>query len=240
MFNQKMDILALELRKLGLSQKEIAVYLAGLELGYNSAQNIAKKAGLSRTTAYQIIKDLEKKGLMAESKEKGQISPRLAGRGKTYYNAESPDKLLGILRLEKRALEEKEREFVRIISALKSKYYLNKKSEIRTYEGQAGLKFLTDDFSQTQAKEILIIGDSPVFLKLFKSRCREIKKRLRQTEIKEIAPPADGQKFSKKIPGLLILYDKIIYFPSAKKPLALLIENQPLLELFKLMFNLGG
>ncbi|MEK9209265.1 MAG: helix-turn-helix domain-containing protein [Patescibacteria group bacterium] len=214
-----MDILALELRKLGLSQKEIAVYLAGLELGHTSAQNIAKKAGISRPTSYQTIKLLEKRGLITESKLKG----------KTYYNAESPDKLLGILRLEKRALEEKEREFIRIISALKSKYYLGEKSEIRTYHGQAGLKFLTDDFSQTQAKEIFVLGDSPVFLKLFKSRYQEIKKRLGQMEIKEI----NSQKFSQKIPGTLILYDKIIYFPSAKNPMGLLIENRELLELFK-------
>lgn len=215
-----MDILALELRKLGLSQKEIAVYLAGLELGHTSAQTIAKKAGISRPTAYQIIKALEKRGLITESKLKG----------KTYYNAESPDKLLGILRLEKRALEEKEREFVRIISALKSKYYLGEKSEIRTYHGQAGIKFLTDDFSQTQAKEIFLLGDSPVFLKLFKSRYQTIKKRLAgNVKIKEIK--------SEKIPGTLILYDKIIYFPSPKKPAGLLIENKALLELFKSMFN---
>lgn len=227
-----MDILALELRKLGLSQKEIAIYLAGLELGHSSVQNIAKKAGLSRPTGYQIIKELEKKGLMAESREKGK-SPHRTVRGKTYYKAESPDKLLGILRLEKRALEEKEREFVRIISTLKSKYYLSEKNKIRTYEGQAGLKFLTDDFSQTQAREIFILGEDSIFLKLFRKKYGEIKKRLGgRLEIKE--------KIFSKIPGTLILYDKIIYFPSSKKSLALLIENQELLEFFKIMFNLLG
>ena len=32
----------LELRKLGLTEKEVKVYLAGLELGPNSVQNLAK------------------------------------------------------------------------------------------------------------------------------------------------------------------------------------------------------
>ncbi len=34
----------LELRKLGLTEKEVRVYLAGLELGPSSVQNIAKRA----------------------------------------------------------------------------------------------------------------------------------------------------------------------------------------------------
>ncbi|TSC54446.1 MAG: hypothetical protein LiPW31_110, partial [Microgenomates group bacterium LiPW_31] len=40
----------LELRKLGLTEKEVGVYLAGLELGPGSIQNIAQKTGLSRPT----------------------------------------------------------------------------------------------------------------------------------------------------------------------------------------------
>ena len=45
-------MLNLELRKLGLKEKEVSVYLAALELGFTSVQNIAKHAGLSRPTVY--------------------------------------------------------------------------------------------------------------------------------------------------------------------------------------------
>jgi len=90
-----MDIIAFELRKLGLKEKEVAIYLAALELGYSPVQLIARQAGVSRPTAYEIINELIKKGLMRESKRKG-----LTKGEKNLFSAESPDKLLGLLRVQ--------------------------------------------------------------------------------------------------------------------------------------------
>ena len=39
-----------ELQKIGLSEKEAKVYLAALELGQASVQNIARKAEVNRAT----------------------------------------------------------------------------------------------------------------------------------------------------------------------------------------------
>ena len=107
----------LELRKLGLTEKEVRVYLAGLELGPSSVLNIAQKAGLARPTTYEIIKSLENKGLFAETKQKK----------KRYFVAQSPERILGLLRVQKKEIEEKEREFIKIISALESKYSKEKR-----------------------------------------------------------------------------------------------------------------
>jgi len=60
----------LELRKLELTEKEVRVYSAGLELGPSSVQNTAQKAGLTRPIIYEIIKKLKEKRLFAETKEK--------------------------------------------------------------------------------------------------------------------------------------------------------------------------
>jgi sugar-specific transcriptional regulator TrmB len=213
----------LELRKLGLKPKEVSVYLAALELGWSPVQKIAKKAGVSRPTAYEIIKSLESKGLMREIKRKGEIKGE-----KTYFAAESPDKLLGLLRLEKREVEEKEREFIRIISALRSKYYLAGQSEIRTFEGREEMKVLLDDFSQTRTDEVFILTDKPKAIKIWQERFSEIKKRLGRLKIKET-------KNKKGFKGTLIIYDKLIYFPSSVKPLAFLIENQDMVKLVKFL-----
>ena len=102
----------LELRKLGLTEKEVRVYLASLELGPSSVKKIAEIAKIPRPTTYQIIKTLENKGLFIEAKQKK----------KRLFVAQSPERILGILRIQKREIEEKEREFIRIISALESKY----------------------------------------------------------------------------------------------------------------------
>lgn len=217
-----MDIIAFELRKLGLKEKEVAIYLAALELGYSSVQKIAKQAGVSRPTAYEIINELLKKGLMRESKRKG-----LTKGEKNLFSAESPDKLLGLLRVQKREIEEKEREFIRIISALRAKYYLTGQSEIRSFEGAEGIKVLLDDFSQSQTDEIFVLTDSSSSLKDWQHRYPEIKKRLGGLIVKE--------RTRKNFKGTLIIYDKIIYLPASGSPHAILIANKDIAEMLKIL-----
>lgn len=234
---KEIETLPFELRKLGLTEKEVRVYLAGLELGYTSVQEIAKKAQISRPTSYEIIKALEKKGLMTESKEKG----------KRYFIAESPDRLLGILRRQKKELEEKEREFIRIIAALRAKYYLSDKKEIKVYQGKIGLETLFDDFLTTLAKEIyVLVGDEKIWpVKNRENSYEKIKKRLGQIQIKEISTikkksplPYLARKFiapaSFPFRGTMIIYDKIIILPSEK--IGLLIENEIIIDLIKSLF----
>jgi len=218
-----MEIINLELRKLGLKAKEANIYLAALELGYSSVQKIAQKAGVSRPTAYEVIRGLTKRGLMREVKRKGSI------RGeKTYFAAESPDQLLALLRVQKKEVEEKEREFVRIISALQSKYHLAGQNEIRTYEGKEGFKVLLDDFSQSQTGEIFLMSNKAEALKPWQAKLSEIKKRLGGLKLAELQP-------RKSFKGTLIIYDKLIFLPSAAKLTALLINNKEIVELIKIL-----
>lgn len=210
-------MLNLELRKLGLKEKEVAVYLAALELGFDSVQNIAKKAGFSRPTVYEIIKALTSKGLMREIKRQGTVQGE-----RSYFAAESPDALLGLLRTQKREVEEREREFVRIISALRAKYNLAGQTEIRSFRSDE-IKFLLDDFSQSQTSDIYFIGPDASAFKNWQDRLTDIKKRLGSVNLKEL---------KKNIPGTLIIYDKLIYLPASEKS-ALLIENKFIIELIK-------
>ena len=210
-------MLHLELRKLGLKEKEVSVYLAALELGFDSVQNIAQKTGLSRPTVYEIIKSLIEKSLMREIKRQGAVQGQ-----RSYFAAESPDALLGLLRTQKREVEEREREFVRIISALRAKYNLAGQTEIKTFSKDE-IKFLLDDFSQSQTDDIYFISPSLVSLKRWRAKLPAIKKRLGVVNLKE---------FKKTIPGTLIVYDKLIYLPAAEKS-ALLIENKFVVEIIK-------
>ena len=82
-----MDDLKLSLLDTGLSAKEADVYLAMLELGPSSVQDIAKKAGINRTTTYVMMEGLKRHGLMS-SFEKGK---------KVMFVAENPQYLLTLL-----------------------------------------------------------------------------------------------------------------------------------------------
>ena len=213
-----LETLPLELRKLGLTEKEVRVYLAALELGYTSVQKIAQQAQISRPTAYEIIKSLKNKGLISESKDKG----------KRYLAAESPDSLLGILRRQRKEIEEKEREFLRVIAALREKYFLADKREIQTYQGKNGIETLLDDFLTTQSREIYVLANNE---KIWPQSARQtayqkIKQRLGKIQIKELS-----LKNKLDFSGIVIVYDKIIIL--SEKNSGLLIENKILINLIK-------
>lgn len=54
------------LKNLGLSSKEIAVYICVLQNGKITASNVAYKTKINRTTVYSVSKELIQKGLIAE------------------------------------------------------------------------------------------------------------------------------------------------------------------------------
>lgn len=190
-----MDIIPLELRKLGLKEKEVKVYLAGLELGPSSVQDIAKMVKITRPTIYEIIKKLKEKGLFAEVKQKG----------KRVFVAQSPERILGILRTQKREIEEREREFIRIIAVLEAKYS-KEKGEIKLFKGKEGLKALDEILSFSLTPEIIIIN--PQKTKNKKEIFQKIKKRLGKLEIKEV---------NTKLKGTLIIFDRVIFIPEGKQ-----------------------
>ena len=71
------------LSELGLEEKEISLYLGLLELGEASVLTISKKTGVKRPTAYLILENLEKRGLVS----------RLVKGGKTFFAAQHPKKI---------------------------------------------------------------------------------------------------------------------------------------------------
>ena len=62
------------LKNIGLSEKEILLYIALLKLGKGSAYAIAKKSGLKKPTTYVVLEKLEQRGLVSRlQKTKKQI-----------------------------------------------------------------------------------------------------------------------------------------------------------------------
>jgi sugar-specific transcriptional regulator TrmB len=225
---EKFNPIEYELRKLDLDIKESRVYLVCLETGEISVQKISQATGYSRPTTYRILDTLEKKELIERKRE----------LKKTQIIVKSPDSLLGLLRTQKRKIEEQEREFIRIISLLKNRYYLADNNIIYNYEGKEGLQFLLDDFSYTHSKEIFVLYPHVARekMKLLEEVFEKIKHRLVKIEIKEIFPEKiekSGLDFvrrkhlpllSRQLSGILIACDKLYYFKE-NKAYSLVQEN---------------
>jgi len=204
-----MDILSLELRKLGLKEKEVEVYLAGLELGMTTVLEIAKKAGTVRPTTYEILEALKEKGLFVEARQ---------GK-KRYFVAQSPEKILGILHLQMEELKEKEREFIRIIASLDAKYGAKDKGGVQMFKGEEGLDVLKEQLLFTPSSDLLIFTseDSPVQKQRRGKIYEKVKKRLGKLNVQEKNVP--------RLEGTLFLTEDKAIFVSSKKQEGYLIDN---------------
>jgi HTH-type transcriptional regulator, sugar sensing transcriptional regulator len=127
------------LEKLGLNEKEAKVYLAVLELGEGNIQDIADKSGVKRTTVYNMITSLKKKGLVFEIQKKH----------KAVYYAEDPRKL-------KSDLEDKKAELEQMLPELLSvANMLGNKPKVKYFEGDNGIREVYKDTLRYPDQEIV-------------------------------------------------------------------------------------
>ena len=127
--------LELPLKEYGLSDKEIAVYVALLPLGTINLQEIAKRVEYPRTTVYNTINYLVTKGLVS----------KIIKGSTTYFTATDPDKL-------KDKLEEKKRLIEGILPQLRNLQEQTKEnSSVQIFEGFKGVyTIISDVFKKNQ------------------------------------------------------------------------------------------
>ncbi|NQT50264.1 hypothetical protein HQ571_06240 [Candidatus Kuenenbacteria bacterium] len=150
-----------ELQQIGLSEKEAKVYIATLELGQDSVQNISKKSGVNRATTYSILEALISKGLSSTFEQ----------AKKTYYIATAPDNLLSMFEMEKVKIEEKRKNFEKLLPNLRSRHNTKAgKPTVRFYEGKQGMISCLDDFSIDHKT----YPDEPMRIVFDRDRIREL------------------------------------------------------------------
>lgn len=135
------------LQKLGFSVKEAKVYLASLELGISSAQDMAKQAGLNRTTGYAVLNYLVNRGVMGKTKVKG----------KTRFVPEPPERLATLISELDKAIKDS-------LPQLRAIY--NKKEtkpKITFYEGSTAVQKVYDDTLTEKPEEILEYNTNAYF-----------------------------------------------------------------------------
>lgn len=132
------------LRKFGLTDKEIAIFLANLELGQTTVNEIARKSNTFRTYCYDLLKSLSEKGLVRY----------FIKSGVKYYETVELEKLIDIL-------HEKEDQIKLILPELKEiKGKATEKPSVQFYEGKEGIKTIHEDVIKSKPKEILAYGNT--------------------------------------------------------------------------------
>jgi len=127
------------LGQLGFSDNETKIYLAALEMGTASAQDIAKKAELKRTTGYSVLTYLVNRGVVGKTIIKN----------KTRFFAESPEKLLNLV-------NEIKINITKVLPELEAVYNKNEtKPKITFFEGRNAIHNVYEDTLREKPKEIL-------------------------------------------------------------------------------------
>ena len=251
-----MEQLSRELVHLGLSEKEAAVYVAALQLGPAPVQEIANKSEVNRATTYLAIEMLQKRGLLTSTEKDGRH----------IFVPEAPDRLLAILRLQKKELEEQELELTKVLPKLNAVFNRSgEKPEVRYLEGHAGVEMLRRHLEELPGEIVQIIGYdafakvieiestqehrrvlkekmTPVRALLVSDRAREdLQKQFSETmldvlDFRVVAPSA----FPFKVEGeITVQADRILMFTYATGPLAVEIRSAVLADTFRGIFELA-
>ncbi len=138
------------LSNLGLSPNEAKIYLAALEMGIASAQDIAHKAGLIRTTGYSVLEKLVARNLVYKTQ----------ANQKTRYVAEAPQNLV-------KRFGSYQQQLADSLSELQAIYNQHAtKPKIVFFEGKAGIREIYADTIKEKPKEILEYNTSVMFTAL--------------------------------------------------------------------------
>ena len=236
------------LTKIGLSENESKVFLVLLQLGRGSVTEITRKAGLNRTTGYDILDNLVTKGLASISGKEP----------KQEYIAESPDKIIFLLEKEINEKSDQLRKIKNILPEIKSLHNVAGRPKVRFYEGVQGLKDVYEDtltsheeirayatyddmqatlpgyfpeyFFRRAKKNIPIRAIFPFTQAgLDLSRDDEVQKR------KTAMVPSDEYYFSPEIN----IYDDKVMIASWKEKLGIIIESHEIADAMKKMFELS-
>lgn len=237
------------LAKLGLTGRKGDFYLAALELGEASVTEVARRAGIGRTTAYDILSSLVSDGLL------NQIDKS----GKTYVVAEDPVALLRNAEQHKRVVEEVLPEVQAIYS------HSLTKPRIRYYSGTDGIATVLNEALRCRSGELcgmlsmleLLKAPGEEFMKDHIRRRIEAGIRLRvvrsaSEEIEEGIWPSSVQELREvryspsPAPFTMTSYlydDKVAYISSRRENFALLIQSAEFaglqMALFESMWTLS-
>lgn len=224
------------LKKIGLTETEVKIYLELLSLGATSAGKIVEQTGIYRKNLYDALNKLIEKGLVTyvvENKIK-------------VFQAKEPDNLL-------RYLDEKKEELEDILPELNAKTKSQTPEiESEIYRGVEGIKTILKDC--LNYKEVLMIGATgdvenrlPYFWPQYNKKREKLKCKWKLLLVHEAKdkPITKSQYYEYKVlpkilSGLNVIYiygDYVANILWLEKPLAFVTKHRTLANNYRKYFN---
>jgi len=234
-----------ELQEIGLNEKEAKIYIALLELGKSTAQDISKKSGVNRATTYFILENLMKKGLAsAENQDKKQM-----------FLPEDPSQITAIIDQQKAELDRKKERLGSLVRQLETinatkidrpivKYYLGKEGIMKmaraSFSYKKGVKmhlvYSKDELSSYLTKEEL----SALLNKRMSAKIDM--EELYSVNDPNWEPSESNECVQEKefpFPADIAIYDDRIRIASFKEGVGIVIYNKTIAETLRSIFKLA-
>ena len=232
------------LKKLGLKDKEIAVYLGLLKQRAISVRGLADITGLNRGTIYDILKKLQNNGLASYYHKKT----------KQQFVAENPLKLLELAKEKTEKLKKVEKDLMNLIPELSSLQDKGgEKPVTKFYEGKSGIKFILHDVlsSIPQSGKYYVYSATNASDDLNNAYPNFTKDRIKKKIYVKAISLAKGGKLSglderrwlgtedESATFIIIYLDKCAFISrnAFNKPVGVIIENKMIYETQKIIFN---
>jgi len=232
------------LQDAGLSNTEVKVYLALLELGSALAGEITKKSEVNRTNVYDALERLIEKGLVTY----------VISANRKMFEPVNPEKLQVILK-------ERQKHLDSIMQELQLRYKASKsKEEATIFKGKKGIKSIFEDILR-ENKSLFVYGAESRFTNIFpayqrdwnkmraklgikvkiiyneKVRQRKIKERLKLLEMKFLPKEYD-------FPSTIMIYgDKAVTIVWTELPFGFMIKSKDAVKsnmnFFEILWNVA-
>ncbi len=228
------------LESLGLTTKEIKIYISLLELGEAAVNDITKKSEVNRVTVYPVIQKLIEKGFVS----------KLYKEGKSYFKAINPKQILDLLK-------EKSDKIEMVLPELEKRAGITKAStSIELFKGRKGIYSFVEKLYSGEEKQFHAYGNFDVAKKALEYQAMHGRKLRIQKGIKMdivISPFYEDYmkeknyrewtriKFNDSLKGLnvYIIFGKRIIgiFEVTKELIGIIIENEEIARYHKFVFD---
>jgi len=241
-----------QLKEIGLTDGEIKVYEALLDLGECTKTALAKQSGVAPSNIYDITNRLLEKGIIS----------KVDKNGIAHFSPANPNHILHFLEQKKQAIEQEEQSISTLLPFLLNKFSKTKeKVNVEVFQGWQGLKTIFEDLLEECQKgdENYVFGANKgenseqadnFFLKYSKAReekgiitsiifNKELKERESRIQFFLKSKKYNIRFLNQSTPAEIMLYkNKACILILTKEPLAIRITSKEVADSFKQQFNL--
>ncbi len=233
---------------LGYSPKEALLYCALLQIGKGTVTQITRKAGINRTTGYDILDTLVAKGVISVS---GKVP-------KQEYVAESPERIVNYLKNQQNIVAKQLEITKTFVPQLKAIHNTQNRPKVRFYEGETGLKEIYEDTltSNEELRSLALVDEAEGAIKGYFPKYYQ-RRAAKGISIRAIFPNSLGARHLKQKDNIekrhsvilpnneynlkpeINVYDNKVMIASWREKLGIIIESQEIADAIKLLFELA-